>query len=37
MEAQLAEANTFPVQSYANSFFTVYPTDTRYILMFLNC
>lgn len=30
MEAQLSEANTFPAQSFANSFFTVYPTDTRY-------
>lgn len=35
MESQLAEAHTFPVQSYANSFFTRYPTDTRFLNMFL--
>jgi hypothetical protein len=30
MEAQLAEASTFPSQQYANSFFSNLPTDARY-------
>lgn len=29
MEAQLAEASTFPAQVYANSFFSNLPTDAR--------
>jgi len=31
MEAQLAETLTSPSQSYANSFFSVLPTDTRFL------
>ncbi len=31
MEAQLNEANTFPSQSYAQSFFTKLPTDNRFL------
>jgi hypothetical protein len=31
MEAQLAEASTFPAQAYANSFFAEYPTDSRFL------
>jgi len=31
MEAQLAEAATFPSQAYANSFFAEYPTDARFL------
>lgn len=31
MEAQLNEANTFPSQSYAQSFFTRLPTDNRFL------
>ena len=31
MEAQLSEANTFPSQSYAQSFFSRFPTDNRFL------
>ena len=31
MEAQLSETLTYPSQSYANSFFAVLPTDTRFL------
>jgi hypothetical protein len=31
MEAQLAEAATYPAQAYANSFFAEYPTDSRFL------
>jgi hypothetical protein len=31
MEAQLTEASTFPVQAYANSFFSQFPTDARFL------
>ncbi len=31
MEAQLSEANTFPSQSYSQSFFTRLPTDNRFL------
>jgi hypothetical protein len=31
MEAQLAEASTFPAQAYANSFFAEFPTDARFL------
>ena len=31
MEAQLAEAGTFPAQVYAESFFAKYPTDARFL------
>lgn len=31
MEAQLSEANTFPSQSYTQSFFTRLPTDNRFL------
>lgn len=31
MEAQLNEANTFPSQSYAQSFFSKLPTDNRFL------
>ncbi len=31
MEAQLNEANTFPTQSYAESFFSELPTDNRFL------
>lgn len=31
MEAQLSEANTFPSESYAQSFFNELPTDNRFL------
>jgi hypothetical protein len=31
MEAQLNEANTFPSQSYTQSFFSRLPTDNRFL------
>ena len=31
MEAQLNEANTFPSQSYTQSFFSRFPTDNRFL------
>ena len=31
MEGQLSEANTFPSQSYAQSFFSLLPTDSRFL------
>ena len=31
MEAQLTEASTYPSQIYANSFFSEYPTDARFL------
>ena len=31
MEAQLSESSVFPSQSYAASFFTKFPTDSRFL------